>query len=740
MTVKRLPEISIASWVIFLGITIWAHVRITQQPPMWDAFTYYWKAYSFWHAVRQGHIFNPLNLKPTIRPPGSVVMAYPFGFDPDPRGFYFRSVFFPATLLILSVLVAASRRGHQTKEHWYLALTAIFFSTPPLLYWFAIIPNAPSPSVWGMVDGFLSGMAALAAAAAWRSVVQKSLTWTAIAAFLSSFCILIKPSGTLVAALIGAIWVFLMLIQYRATIDSNAAERATSRIRLVAGTLIIGAMDVAVLAIAITSNYLSEGNVAFGRASLAVLKVELKVPVSSLWGISRQGLGAPLILWMLLAITTVTIGYLSTRKRRDELGKAALYVGAAIAAIFAGLLGGWFWLIGSGGAQVIRYGMPFFMAAMVLMVPAVVHFRAAAPSLLTVATVVVMFIASANLALLLIHPNPGLAWQRWSGVSLSPGLPFSPMAQFQKFVDTPRTKWSYVYSFDVDEADGILESLSEQRFVFHPELASFYVRRPLDWQRPTTYRIDELLSSDYLLFRPVPKPAGDEIAFANIAADSFERERSLFVAWASGLTHLDGVDIIIDFPSARIVAVRDRNLLRKSLARMLLSHHWRMVFTDANRRALSELGEANPASLALTNGAAPLAANVSAVAKTILGSHINDVASPSPPGSCLGNVDGASSDGDEGGARVHGWAWSRRDKNAPNQILLVDDAGVIVGLASSGIERPDVVAAIPEIKDNRTGWQGYAKEARKVSAYALIAGGREACQLGGSFNSVPGAP
>ena len=121
-------------------------------------------------------------------------------------------------------------------------------------------------------------------------------------------------------------------------------------------------------------------------------------------------------------------------------------------------------------------------------------------------------------------------------------------------------------------------------------------------------------------------------------------------------------------------------------------------------------------------------------------SHIGDVASPSPPGSCLGYVDGGSSDGGEGGAKVNGWAWSRRDKSAPNQILLVDDAGIIVGLASSGIERPDVVAAIPEIKDTATGWQGYAKAGRNVSAYAVIEGGREVCKLIGSFNIVPGAP
>jgi hypothetical protein len=592
--VKRLPEMSIALWVMFLAITIWTHVRITQQPPIYDAFGYYWKAYSFWHAVGLGHIFNPLNLEPTFRPPGTVVMAYPFGFDPDPRGLYFRSVFFPATLLILAVLVAASGQCHQTKDRWYLALTAIFFSTPSLFYWFAVIPNAPTTSYWGLVDGFLSGIAALAAAAAWRSVIQKSLTWTAVAAFLSSFCIVIKPSGTLVAALIGVIWLFLVLVQYRATTDSNSAERATSRIRLIAGALIIGTMDVGVLTAAINSKYLSEANIAYGRAAIAVMKVELKVPLSSLCELGRQGLGDPLILWMLLTIATVAIGCFSARKRRDALGETVLYGAASIAAIFAVLFGVWFWLIGSGGGTVIRYGIPFFIIAMVLMVPAVIQFRAASPSLLTGATLVVMFVGSANLALLLIHPNPGSAWQRWSGVSLSPGLPFGPMAQFQRFVDTPRTKPPIVYSFDIDEADEILWSLCSKRWIFHPEFAPISILHPLDWKRPTTYRIDELLSSDYLLFRPVTDPPEDVMALANIALDSFNRERSLFVAWASGLTHSDGVDIIVDSPSARIVAIRDKMLLRKSLVRMLLGHHWRRTFTDANRGALPELG-ANPA-------------------------------------------------------------------------------------------------------------------------------------------------
>ena len=124
----------------------------------------------------------------------------------------------------------------------------------------------------------------------------------------------------------------------------------------------------------------------------------------------------------------------------------------------------------------------------------------------------------------------------------------------------------------------------------------------------------------------------------------------------------------------------------------------------------------------------------------LLGRHINEVASMSPPDACLGYFDIASAVGVQGGERVQGWAWSRPEKNAPSLILLVNDAGVIVGLASGGIERPDVVAAIPEVSERRTGWQGYAKEGRAVSAYALIEGRREACRLSGSFNIVPSTP
>ena len=82
-------------------------------------------------------------------------------------------------------------------------------------------------------------------------------------------------------------------------------------------------------------------------------------------------------------------------------------------------------------------------------------------------------------------------------------------------------------------------------------------------------------------------------------------------------------------------------------------------------------------------------------------------------------------------------AWSKRDKKGISQILLADGSGIVVGLASGGVARPDVVATLPEIKDKATGWQGYSKYAKAGSAYGPIDGGREACQLQSTLDIAP---
>ncbi len=118
-----------------------------------------------------------------------------------------------------------------------------------------------------------------------------------------------------------------------------------------------------------------------------------------------------------------------------------------------------------------------------------------------------------------------------------------------------------------------------------------------------------------------------------------------------------------------------------------------------------------------------------------IGQPLGQIAKPASPGCCVGWFDGISSEGVTGGAKVFGWAWSKSEKKAPSQILLVDDIDNIVGLASGGVERPDVLAALPEAK-GKPGWKGYSKFGTAVSAYALVDGGKKACQLSGKFDIV----
>ncbi len=129
-------------------------------------------------------------------------------------------------------------------------------------------------------------------------------------------------------------------------------------------------------------------------------------------------------------------------------------------------------------------------------------------------------------------------------------------------------------------------------------------------------------------------------------------------------------------------------------------------------------------------------AKFSAEERSWLGRPIDEIGGPASPGSCVGQFDAVSHEVVGGGAPVNGWAWSLGEKIAPKRIVLADPSGIIVGLASGGSPRPDVVAAHVGISDSATGWQGFSKAARSVSAYAIINGVRNRCRLTGTFDIV----
>ena len=578
---NKLPTALVVLWTFFLAVVIWSRIPAMPQPPIYDTFSYYWKAYDFWSAFRDGRWFNPLNVEPSSRPPGTVLMSYPFGFEENPRGFYFRSIFLPAALMVLSALIAAYRPSPSKAECWRAAALAVLSSTPSLFYRFDLGPQDPFVSYWGLVDGFLSGVAALSAACAWQSARRNSIRWACATAATSALCILIKPSGVLVAMLIGVFWCVLALAQ-TAVEGSTSSRRRRMLTRHIAGGMIIAAVELLVLAAALSSDYLSKDNLASGLASIAVMKAEQAVPFSAIWPLIHFGPGDGFLLIILLGVLIPVTSLLRARQspKSDRHGDSWLALAAVLGALAALALGLWFWLYGSGGQSQVRYGMPFFAIAMIWMLPAISSFWARAPRLVTSGAMLVMVAIPLNLALLLVQVHPPREWQRAAGFALDLGSTFTPLADFQRFIEEPRPAATTIYSFDTDEADQIMDSLALQHRLFHPDLEPVNFYRPIDWQRPTTYRIDEMLSSDFFLFRP--RPSGPVPS----SGLSFPEERKLFQWWASQLGSQDGVEIRMDFPSARLLRIVDRSRLRQSLLRMVSAHSWRPTFNDANATSL----------------------------------------------------------------------------------------------------------------------------------------------------------
>jgi hypothetical protein len=569
----RLPELCGGIWLGVLAGGVWLHTHATQQAPIYDAFTYYWKAHSFWVGVRAGSWFNPLNVEPTFRPPGTVLMSYPFGFDPDPRGFYFRSVYLPALLLFASVLVVAYERRETLAGRWRAILTGIMLTTLTQLYHFEF--GARAAGYWGLVDSFLAGLAALTAACVWRGTRRGAglWVWAVAASATSAAAVMVKPSGLFVAAIAGLLWVSLAL---GTLIEGGASWRRESGLllRLLGGAAVIGLTQTVTLAAALSSRYLSPENLAYGYGAIAIMKAELHLSLSLVRTVVNTSLGGAAIVCAGLVATVCVTGSITAKGRVLTLSDVI----AVLASLAALIFGMWFWLLGSGGATEMRYAVPFFVMGAVWFLPAVTRTWHLAPSLLRRVTSGIVVVAACNLALILLVPQPSLAWQKLTGVSVTAAFPPEVMAAFKRLlaVSSGRSRDFYVLSFDVNDAN--LESIVDQSRLLHPDDPPVSLHRPVDWARPSTFRIDEIAAADALLLTPQQAqqaPTGSAVA-------NMSEEQGVFTAWADRLGPADGIAVSFSAATAKILTVVDPVKFRASLARLVALHEWNPTFRAAN--------------------------------------------------------------------------------------------------------------------------------------------------------------
>jgi len=576
-----LPLFVLLLWLAFVGAAVWQHAQRATQPPIHDASTYFLKAHNFWANVHSEKRVNPLDIEPTFRPPGTVLMSYPFGFDTDYRGFFFRSVYLPIVLLAAGVLIAGYGRDLSVASVWYLVLVACFLSTLPFFYYFQASPDFRLISYWGLVDNFLGGMAALAVAAAVRSVAKQSFSWFVIAAALSSFCVWIKPTGVLVAALTGIIWFALALIRSRSAGQSAAEkQRVVRRLMLGAGTFAL--FGAAVLAMSLASRYLSPGNLRHGELAVTIMRNELPVSWDALRRSVHMGLGYVFAAWMLMSI--VLVGNRLWRMPTGTLPwTQPLLAGLGVAACVTFAFGVWFWIFGAGAIYQIRYGVPFILMALILAIPPMVRLIPTLPRWGYAVLAVPMALWVGNMGLLLVQSDPSPQWQLSSGVNLTSGPREGVAQQALDFAELVKREGRnvVVYSMPTGATDAEFQAVIDYSRVVHPAMPEVSFRRPVDWARPSAHRVDEMLRADYWLFEPVRDRRTAEALLALESIDSFRQEVAVLQAWATQLTSGDGVEVVSE-TRTRLLRITDSKRLESKLNALIESRRWREAFASAN--------------------------------------------------------------------------------------------------------------------------------------------------------------
>src|SRR5260370_15295549 len=497
------------AWVVFLGFAIWHDAKKSTMPPTYDALVYFEKGRNVWQHLKHKTFINPLNVDPFYRPGGTVLMSFQFGYHDDFRGFYFRSVYIPILCFAIAAYLAGYSAGASTQWRWKLSLTGVFLSSMPFFYDFEYtgldlhawwVPIC----YWGLVDAFLGGVSALAAAACVRGMRDGSVKWFTLSFLLASLCIFIKPAGLLVMGIVGISWLFFAGVEL---LLQDQEHRIHMKRRLLGGSSILLLIYAATLVTCFKSRYLSPSNIAYGKLAVGVLRAESEVPLT--FKILGTYIFPALGCLVPLGTTILAIlGIAGQKKIRLDQGRRDFYVSLSLlsSVLVTLVLGAWFWLNQTDVTQV-RYFVPFAMMAIVYAVPLSLtvldHYR-------KLAGIAVFFccLQIVNLGLLLMHPAPPAALQRLSGGYLLIHNSSAQVEQAQDLLKQSRENEinSRVYVRDSSASSSAFLSVGYYASLIRPEEPSFSVKFPVDWANRNAIKIHDLVTSDYVLFRPIDDP------------------------------------------------------------------------------------------------------------------------------------------------------------------------------------------------------------------------------------------
>jgi hypothetical protein len=574
-----LPYALVIIWLFFLAITIWHHALASQQPPIYDGLSYFLKAKNYWEAISQHRGFNPFSIAPAVRPPGTVLMSFPFGYDGNFHAFHFRSIFFPLALTVIAAWISLRSRIIGPPAGIVSVALVLALSSLPLFYSFEPNSQLASHIVWGHVDSFFAALAAVAAASTIASLHARSLGWLLVGALAASFSLWVKPSGLMIMALNTILWTaFAIGKQFLSRNDSEVRFKNTRY--LVRGLLLMLPLYSLVIVISTVGGYLTMAEIEYFSTGMEVLKSLRTSPwtIQEAVDIVRSTVGFPYAALCLICILGAVPAAARARGITGRIQDPAIIgIVGGVCFLIAGL--GW-WIWATSGVMV-RYMFPFMLMFAISMLPSIGIVAMRSAPIVRICVVLIGFGAAINIAVLLVTPEPSPAWQRATGVNLSAGVWNVEAEAARQFFtrEFPRDDATVIYVFGAHPPTTVFESVMNFVAATEANAPNIQFLRPIDWLRPAAYRFNELLSADYLLVTPL---RGGSLPVTRTRYDNYYLEEEALRIWASSLSDVDGVHAEINLPNLLLLKIVDRSALHKTATALIDKFTWSSAFLTAN--------------------------------------------------------------------------------------------------------------------------------------------------------------
>jgi hypothetical protein len=559
--------------IIATGLLMWGRAREAILPPGPEPLSYQQKAKHVWDDVRSGLPKNPFNLAPAHRSPGTVLVSYPLGYDPDPRGFFFRSLFLPLLVWTAAILLILWPEGATGSpgDRWKPFAGALLFGPLPAFFQFE------SPAMregWGHMDLFLGSLAALAVAGMDRGVRLRNRGWVAASICLASSSLLVKPAGGWV--ILGTT-MYLLLAEAGRYGQDGREGRGYNPYPLVTGLVTLWVVGGGIAIICLQTAYLDHLHPAHAEEGLSALDS----PGGDGWGLSRwEGLWTltgPA--WLVLAAGQRLIRRSHAPHPPDGLRFRTWFSVFTLSAgmAYAGMR--------ADQMNIATVSIPFvFMASVPLIGTLFPRFHDGLAGRIGTGVLPICLAVAVNTLLLLFIRNPPVVWQRLSGVSLNVAeTDRAAVGLGRRLADSLRKSGTMasVHVLGGSREERLFSAYGEYR-AFQDSGAGDYTHTSFVNGGEPTHRLSEMIFlNKYILFHRVPgPPAGDPRDSGRAVGP--QAEANILGAFLSRLDVRQGMETVDSSGELRLVRVVSPQRFSAAFDSLFRGHAWSTAFRTAN--------------------------------------------------------------------------------------------------------------------------------------------------------------